>query len=237
MAWVLDAITVGIIAAFGFSSYRQGFLNTIVMLLGSLGAVFVAFTYSEPIAQIIYQQFLNEKVLTVVSENLQSLTAIDAAAFARELEEMVREMPALFSFAFEADMGNWYQQLTAGNDAAVSAAITDTIIAPVAISLLRVVIFFILFSLLMILVKVVAGLLKTVNHLPIIGIFNGLLGGVLGVIQGMLYMFVISAVLWFLFSISNGEIGAISAQTIEQTIFLKHFYTAGPWVESTIQLI
>ena len=241
MPWILDALTVGIIAVFAIASYRKGFLNTIVMLLGSMGDLFVSLTYSQPAAELIYHAFFYDKIAAMVAQRLGTFTAADAAAFAKGLEELVSELPAVLSSALGSELGiyvgQWYQQLAGSNAAAVTVAITDTIIAPIAIGLLRVVAFFILFSLLMMLVKTVAGLLKTVNHLPLIGTFNELLGGVLGAIQGMLYVFVASAVLWFLISASGGQFGPVSAEMIGQTLIFKHFYTAGPWVNSAIKLI
>ncbi len=241
MPWILDALTVGIIAAFAISSYRKGFLNTIVVLLGSLGALFVALTYSQPAAELIYQQFFYEKISAMVAQRLGAFTVADAAAFAKGLEDLASELPAVLSMALGSKLGiyvgEWYQQLADSSAATATVAITDTIIAPIAIGLLRVVVFFIMFSLLMMLVKIVAGLLKTVNHLPLIGTFNELLGGVLGAIQGMLYVFVVSAVLWFLISASGGQFGPVSAEMVGQTLIFKHFYTAGPWVNSAIKLI
>ncbi|HWP51622.1 MAG TPA: CvpA family protein [Clostridia bacterium] len=241
MSWILDALTVGVIAAFAISSYRKGFLNTIVVLLGSLGAMFVSLTYSQPAAEVIYQRFFYEKISAMVAQHLGAFTAADAAAFAKNIEDLAGELPAVLSAALESELGiyvgQWYQQLASSNAATVTTAITDTIIGPLAIGLLRVVTFFIMFSLLMMLVNIVAGLLKTVNHLPLIGTFNELLGGVLGAIQGMLYVFVISAVLWFLISASGGSFGPVSADMINQTLIFKYFYTAGPWVNSTIKLI
>lgn len=241
MPWILDALTVGVIVVFAISSYRKGFLNTVVVLLGSLGAMFVALTYSQPAAEIIYQQFFYDKISSVVAQHLGSFTAADAAAFAKNIEDMVGELPAVFSSALQSELGlyvgQWYQQLANSDAATVTTAITNTIIGPIAIGLLRVVAFFIIFSLLMMLVNIVAGLLKTVNHLPLIGLFNELLGGVLGAIQGMLYVFVISAGLWFLISASGGQFGPISAEMIDKTLIFKHFYTAGPWVNSAIKLI
>ncbi len=241
MPWILDALTVGIIAAFAISSYRKGFLNTIVVLLGSLGAMFIALTYSEPAAEVLYQQFFYEKISAMVAQHLGSFTAADAAAFAKNIQDMAGELPAIFSSALQSELGvyvgQWYQQLANSDAATVTATITNTVIGPLAIGLLRVVVFFIMFSLLMMLVNTVAGLLKTVNHLPLIGPFNELLGGVLGAIQGMLYVFVISAALWFLISASGGQFGPVSTAMIEKTLVFKRFYMAGPWVNSAIKLI
>lgn len=241
MPWILDALTVVIIAVFALSSYRKGFLNAVVVLLGSLGALFVSLTYSQPVAELVYQQFFQEKIAAVVAQHMGAFTAADAAAFAQSIEDMAGELPAVFSSAlgsqFGLYVGRWYEQFANSSAQEVTAVIAESIVAPVAIGLLRVVVFFIMFSLMMLLVKTVAGLLKTINYLPLIGTFNALLGGVLGAIQGMLYVFVLSAVLWFLISSSGGQFGPLSADMVDQTMLFKYFYTAGPWVNSAIKLI
>lgn len=241
MPWILDALTVVIIAVFALSSYRKGFLNAVVVLLGSLGALFVSLTYSQPVAELVYQQFFHEKIAAVVAQHMGSFTAADAAAFAQGIEDMAGELPAVFSSALGSQLGlyvgQWYEQLANSSAQEATAVIANAIVAPVAVGLLRVVVFFIMFSLLMLLVKTVAGLLKTVNYLPLIGTFNALLGGVLGAIQGMLYVFVVSAVLWFLISSSGGQFGPVSADIVGQTLLFKYFYTAGPWVNSAVHLV
>lgn len=241
MTMFLDAITVVVIAIFAVASYRKGFLNTIVVLLGSIGAVVASLTYSQPIAELVYKNYLYDKVAAMVAEHLDEFTAMDMQAFAVGMQELAEELPAFLSLAIKSELGRyaeqWYQQILSGGSATITAAIANTIVAPIAIGLLRVIVFFVLFSVLMLLVKTVAKLLRTVNYLPLIGTLNVLLGGVLGALQGMLYMFVISAVLWFVLLASGGEFGPVTSDIIDQTILFRYFYGAGPWVDSTIRLL
>lgn len=241
MSLILDAATVGIIAIFALSSYRKGFLHTIVVLLGSIGAMFASLTYSQPLAEMIYQKYLYDRIATMVTAHLDQFTTFDAQAFANSLKALASELPAVLSSALQSELGinleQWYQQVMNSDASTITAAITDTVVAPLAVGLVRVVVFFIMFSVLMMLVNTIAGLLRTVNHIPLIGSLNEILGGVLGAIQGMLYVFVISAVMWFIISAAGGEFGPISNEAINQTAIFRHFYTAGPWVDSAIKLI
>ena len=85
----------------------------------------------------------------------------------------------------------------------------------------------------MIPVHIIAKLFIGVNHIPLIGPLNEVLGGMIGAAQGMLYMFVIASVVWFVLSASGGQIGPVTVDVVEDTILFKEFYNIGPWVEST----
>ncbi len=238
MPWMLDGMAVLIIAICVLSAYRRGFLCTLVLLTTALVAFYLSLTYSQTIAEWLYAQFFSERISQLVAQRLSDFTAADAASFAEGLADLAAELPAVFSSAFLSQLRlyveQWYQQLAGSSAPAMTTAITEAIIAPLATGLLRVITFCVLFGLLSTLGRAVAGLCKTVNYLPIIGTFNALLGGVLGAIQGMLYVFVASALLWLALSASGGQLGALSAETVDQTLFFRYFYAAGPWVNSSI---
>lgn len=241
MPWILDALTMVIIGACALSAYRKGFLGTLTALLASLAALYLSLRYSQTIAELVYTQFFSDKIATLVAQHLSDFTAADAAAFAQGIVNLASHLPGVFSTALRSELAiyveQWYQQLAGSSAQAMTVAITNAIIAPLAIGLLRVIVFCVMFGLFSMLGNAAARLFKTVNHLPLIGTFNALLGGVLGAIQGMLYVFVASAVLWFILLASGGQFGPVSSEMIGQTLIFKCFYTAGPWVNSTIKLI
>ena len=241
MPMLLDVITVIIVAIFAVSAYRKGFLNSIVMFLGTVGAMFAALTYSQPIARVIYENYLYERVSTLVAENLDKFSVPDVQAFTEGMQNLSQELPAFFSMLLQSEMGLnaelWYNQAINSGAATISAGIVDTVVTPIAIGLVRVVVFFIMFGVLMAIVNTAAGLLRTVNRIPLIGPLNEILGGVLGALQGMLYVFAVSAVLWFLLSAAGGTLGPFTNTAIDQTVLFRYFYAAGPWADSAIKLI
>ena len=91
-----------------------------------------------------------------------------------------------------------------------------------------------LFTVLMLLVNTIAGLLKSVNFLPVIGSLNEILGGVLGAAQGLLYVFVFASLLWFIVSATGDGMGIISNSEIEKTFLFRWFYLAGPWARGIL---
>ena len=241
MPWIIDGVTVLVIVVFALAAYRKGFLNTITMLLGTIVSVVVSITLSAPISQFFYKNYIAEKVGGVVERHMSSVGPDDIAAFSDGMESLINELPSVISGMLDSGFGlnveAWYDKILSSNMDDIARAVNEVIIEPIATGLLRVLIFFVMFLTLMLIVTIVAGFLKGVNHLPLIGPLNEMLGGVLGAIQGMLYVFVLAAVLWLALSTLGGEIGPVTEDAVEQTLLFKHFYDVGPWAEMTADII
>ena len=230
--WIIwDILTVAIVLTFAAASYRKGFLHTVTRLVGSIGALLFSLVYSEPIARMIFDNYLRSSTLDLVAKNVGEFSQNGA-------EGILDELPGWLSQSLEAALGSsaeaWYAQIQSSDAATLSAAITDTVIGPMATALVRVLVFFVLFTVLMLLVNTIAGLLKSVNFLPVIGSLNEILGGVLGAAQGLLYVFVFASLLWFIVSATGDGMGIISNSEIEKTFLFRWFYLAGPWARGIL---
>lgn len=236
MSLVIDAITLAVIVVFALSSFRRGFLNAVVRLAGCILAVVLAMNYSLPLAKGFYQNYLSERVLNLVAQNIGSISLSDIDSFTEGLSQLSVQLPIGISQAvsseIEAYSQLWYEAVMGESKAGISLAIAENVVAPVAVSLLRVMVFFVIFGMLMLLVNTLASILKGVNHLPLIGGINELLGAAFGAAQGCLYIFVAAALLWFLLSASGGSIGPITSKAIDETVVFRLFYQAGPWASS-----
>lgn len=241
MSWAIDGFTALIIVIFAVLSYRKGFLNTITMLFGTIASLVISLTLSSPIARFFYDSFISEKVGEVISRHMSGVTVGDMTGFAKSMNSLINELPSVISGMLQSGFGlnleKWYEKIAAASIEDIALAVEKMIVEPIAIGLLRVLVFFVLFLSLMLIVNITAAFLKGVNHLPLIGTLNEILGGVMGAVQGMLYVFVLAAVLWLALSACGGEIGPISEQAIDETLLFKHFYDIGPWAEMTADII
>lgn len=233
MYLIWDLLTVAIILTFAAASYRRGFLHTVTRLIGTVAAVLFALVYSEPIASAVFERYLRPSLLDTVAAQVETLSEQGADAFAAALEGMLADLPGWLAETVRPMIGpsaaQWYGQLGQSDPASVSEAITDSVLGPAATGLVRVLVFFLLFSVLMLLVNTIAGLLKSVNALPLVGTVNEVLGGLLGAAQGMLYVFVFASLLWFVVSAAGDAGGILSQEQIERTWLFRWFYLAGPW--------
>lgn len=241
MNWVLDGITVLLIMIFAATSFNRGFLNSVVRLLGTLAAISASVIVSQPAAEFIFDNYLYKGINSVVTKHMGEISEFDIAAFTDGMSDLIKELPNFFSKIIESGFGvhseEWYQMIIAQHADDMTAAVVDNIIAPLATGLIRVIVFFAVFSLIMLLVNAVAALLIGANKIPIIGSLNEVLGGVLGAVHGMLYVFVIASIVWLALSASGGELGPLTTEVVEKTLIFQDFYSIGPWVETTAGLL
>ncbi len=232
--WIIwDILTVAIVLTFAASSYRKGFLHAVTRLVGSIGALLFSLIYSAPIARMLFERYLRDSLLGVVAEHVGELSQNGIEAFLAGLQGLLAELPPALSQALAGAIGTsaeeWYRAVQASDAVSLSVAVTDTIVGPMAVALVRVLVFSVLFTVLILLVNTIAGLLKSVNFVPVIGSLNELLGGFLGAAQGLLYVFVFASLLWFVVSATSDGIGILSNEQIERTYLFRWFYLAGPW--------
>ncbi len=102
--------------------------------------------------------------------------------------------------------------------------VTELAVKPIVISVVQIVIFMITFTLLMILVRFIAQLFSKVKAVPVVGSANTLLGGGLGLLQGVFIVIVLALITRLIISVTNNDLIAINTPTIEETRIFKAFY-------------
>lgn len=172
MSWVFslifDGIALLILIAVIVGYAKKGFAGALVHLVGYFVACAGAWLLSDWLSPMIADWFR-----PAISQRVeQSIVQWQAGS--------PQEMGGFFA---------WLQQLTglelnAGNTA---QAITDVIVDTGLAALISMILWLVLFSLLMILVRSISGKLRLINRIPVIGTANGFFGGVLGVLIGFIW--------------------------------------------------
>ena len=241
LALLLDVIVIVIIISLILTARRKGFLSSVVKLIGSLISLAVAMYYCSPLANWVYRVFLEKRILEAVSDNIGELSAQSLEAFAIGLESTFNSLPAFIGQLLQSSsagaLENWYEAFLYSDTISRAAAMTNSVIAPIVISLLKAIVFCVIFGVLSMAVNRLSQVLHTVNAIPVIGGINSLLGGVLGLVQGMLYVFVLAAVVWILISVTGDSLSFITNKIINDSHLFKYFYNAGPWVDGMMRLL
>lgn len=239
MTILWDALAVGIILTFAFSAYQKGFLHTAVRLAGTVVAFGVSMIYSKPVAAVIYHSYLKNKLLSAVTQHLPADGPATMEAFAELASQFASQLPAIFSEQLTQRLGlqteELYAAFSSGDAGNFSELMAASILEPLAVALLQAVVFCLMFGLLMLLVKAVAALVSTVNYLPLLGSINSLLGAVLGTIQGIVYLFVLCAMLWLVITATSNNLSFLNFELMQSTKLMKYFFSAGPWVDGFIK--
>ncbi len=240
MAYILDGAAILIFLLAIFLGFRRGFIKSVIHLAGCVVAIVAAALLSTPLAGGAYDLFLADTVEETISSKI---VETDEQSVQEALTGILEQLPGPVANALESAGLGTPEQLTeklqsslGGSADALSSTISTMIVRPVAVSLLRMLFFTVLFIVVMILAAIAATAIDRVCHLPVLRQVNGALGGVMGALQGALLVFVGVTVLTLLSLVSDSD-GAISRQTIEDTHIVRAIETVSPVTDELDRLV
>lgn len=108
--------------------------------------------------------------------------------------------------------------------ASVKDAIINGIIEPYFKMAANTIIFIVIFLVVSVLLGVIAAALKAVNKIPVLGGFNAFAGGIAGLLEGFITVFIICIGVRLLVSLSGGNIMFFNEMTINSTLLFDIFY-------------
>ena len=101
--------------------------------------------------------------------------------------------------------------------------LADATLRPLMVSAIGMIGFVLLFSILSIIANILLSTLGIVNHLPVVGPINALLGGAVGVLEGVLLVWVFAFLLRGLLGIYPEGWWIFRADTIGHTFLFRYF--------------
>lgn len=170
-----------------------------------------------------------EKIIlsSVISDNISNGTALGSITGA--IEEMAQSLPSFMSGVSDS--------LTSKdkiNDVVISildtesedyaGAIADNVVKPVVLVPMRALIFAVLFAIIVIALNILAGLLKNINKIPLIGGVNKVLGAAAGAVQGAIVIFLICIFVQAVVALSGNELIFLNTMTIDESFIFRKIY-------------
>lgn len=222
MALILDIIAVVIVAITVYLGYRRGFLRSLIQFIGCVAAFIIALTFSKPIATFTFDSFLANGIQTKLSETVGSVSEIPTSF--EQMETLLEDLPGPIVSVLENNV-NLQESLenlstsVADTTESFVQVLMDTIIRPVAVSLIQFIVFILLFIILLFVVRLIARLIKPITKLPLLHQADGALGAVLGLIKGAIFVLALVSVLQVVAATAQG--GWITQATLEETVVVK----------------
>lgn len=111
-----------------------------------------------------------------------------------------------------------------GDKESTAVMFEETVLAPVIKGLLRILFFVFLLLICKLLVGPISELFKGINKIPVIGPVNILLGGVLGLVEGMVIVYAVSLAIKLAVYLTDGSLMFINSETIDRTQIFNLIY-------------
>lgn len=103
-------------------------------------------------------------------------------------------------------------------------AVLDNVAKPVVLVPLRTIIFVVLFILIFIILSIVIKATSVINKLPLIGQLNSLLGGVAGLLQGLVIVFIVVIIAHMAVELTNNTLIFLNDMTINKSFAFSKIY-------------
>ena len=202
MSYILDAIVILIILLFVFLSAKKGFVRTLIEVVGFVAALVIAFTFSNPIADVTYDKLVYPSVIKTV-ENVAS-DGVSSATTA--VDTIWQKMPQFITesnfFGLSKENITTMVELNTLNEShKLAQSISDSFVKPAVTKLLSVLFSVILVVVLLFVVKILAKFINKLFTFSVVGDINKTLGGVLGLVKGaavaVVFCLIVSLILSF----------------------------------------
>lgn len=193
--WIfIDLIIVAIIIVSVILSARKGFVKSAVECAGFVLAIVLAFSFGGYLSEVTYDGLIKNAIVDTVEENLDSVT--EENGLDGDISDKLWDaLPEFFTdnaenFGIEkpeidltdiADAKTWAEN------------ITEQVARPIIITILKVAFGAIIFLLVCILTKLLAGPINKLFSISVVGTFNRVLGGGLGLLKGFVWAIVFCA--------------------------------------------
>lgn len=212
MTLILDLILAGIFVVLVVAAAKKGFVLTILEVVAIIAALFCASYISKPVAQSSYDMFLKhnieKKINSEISENTVPQNLGDVAFDAiPEYAVTFAECAGINVTGIKTNINNTINNAVAvGQTNTIGEKIAETCIEPIAVAGIGIIMYFISFTIFLLLFRLVAKGVSKAIKLPLVGTLDMLLGAAIGALRGAVVLIIVSTLLVTMLSNGDGDL-------------------------------
>lgn len=198
MSAIVDIILLIVIFVMILAGIKNGFVRCVLSIVAFTLAFAAAVFLSEPAAQTVYDNFAKEPIESAIAESITDTgTAQTAADSTQAAIDSLPEAVVSAASSLGIDVSQLAEQ--AGNinlnTSDMAAELTDKVARPIALAVLKVLAFAVIFLILNLVLQIAVSVISRLFDLPVLKTFNRTLGGVLGAVKGLLLVTVLAILL------------------------------------------
>ncbi len=209
------------VSVFTVSGYKHGFVRALISLLGAIFSLGIAVYLSSIISNYIYMNFIQPGLLEKVNDIILSEP--------QEIREKFESIPKIILNGFES-YGITFEKINhiIINDKVNAAGLIVELFSPIMINFIKVISTTFLFSVFIVLVRIVTKTIGKLFKLPILRQIDGLLGAVFGFFKGCVVLMILMLFLRIVLPSMSKEPYVLSEENIDKTYFFKGLYYNNP---------
>lgn len=209
-----NIIIIVIIAVFMLIGIKRGIAKTLLNVAGVIAAVMLSDFIATFLSDWIYDTFLRQNIINNLTEMIQNNSVTYAAENSVDaLPAWIKGIVEFLTGLFGGTTSSIVDGVTFSNDLSSVAAAIEKPLGAAVTAILSVILLIILFIIIFIFIKMLIRFALKFFKIPVIRQINQFFGGVLGVCEGIIFVFVAINIFYAIMSYTNPAILSLSYVT------------------------
>lgn len=221
-AIVFDLVMLALLLVVAFAYARRGFAAGLVQFVGNLASLIGALVLSHQASPLLFEKFFQNGFVTSIQN---TLTAEGTVNIQSTIEKYAGFLPESIKESLTASAAGLLD--SGAPDLAVK--LVDEVIAPLLTPIIAIVLFFVAFALCRLLVGLLVAVLTNVNRIPVMGSVNRFFGFLMGLLAGVVDLYLVLCAVWAVIVITGGSIGCLNDQALAGSITYSLFGRFNPF--------
>lgn len=221
-AIVFDLVMLALLLVVAFAYARRGFAAGLVQFVGNLASLIGALVLSHQASPLLFEKFFQNGFVTSIQN---TLTAEGTVNIQSTIEKYAGFLPESIKESLTASAAGLLD--SGAPDLAVK--LVDEVIAPLLTPIIAIVLFFVAFALCRLLVGLLVAVLTNVNRIPVMGSVNRFFGFLMGLLAGVVDLYLVLCAVWAVIVITGGSIGFLNNQALAGSITYSLFGRFNPF--------
>ncbi len=226
MAYIIDIVLIAMFSLIVVFAVKKGFAKIALNLVTTVLSYIAAYVLGRPTAEFLYDKVIRTMIENSLEKNIEKSPAGDVITQTKGLIESLPQGLMKLADKIGFNTSAALESVDSANISAkgISAAITDSVLKPMVIVLLTVICSIVIFIVASIIFGIIAKLINKVFKMPVVKNVNRFLGGVVGIVQGIILLFVVCSLFYFF----GGVFGGKMAEYIDNSLIIKFINGINP---------
>ena len=213
---IIDAFIVLCAVFMVWMGVKRGFIRTAIYAVGYLASLIISSVVGKWLGTQI-AQWLRNPLVDYTTKKIGTQTG----SLSESIQAIYDQVPVFLQnfmnqFGTPEEVAEKISLSTQSVAQNSAEQITDHVILPLVTSLIGVILFFVLFFICSFLVRKIAYATGAINYIPIVGGLNRFAGGLIGIVEAVVFVFLLVLIISFILScVSNG------AEIAEKTVLFQ----------------
>lgn len=222
-ALILDLVLLAVLVAAVCFYARRGFVAGLVQFVGNLASLLGALFLSRTVAPMLFDRFLRGNFIEQMEHAIAEGGTVDLA-------ELLERFAGFLPDAVQQSIVNSANNLLGAASPDLAQRLVAEVIEPLLTPIIAIVIFFVAFALCRFLVGLLTAVLTNLNKLPLVGGVNRLMGVAMGLLAGLVDLYILLCAVWAVMVITGGNLPFLNEQVLAQSHLYGLFSQWNPFV-------